>query len=65
MSLKLSIKSESLGNERNVDHFMYWRKYDTKKNAEYIQNGKEIQHKNRHRNTKCAFISSHKNSGPM
>lgn len=28
--LKLSIKSESLGNERDVDHFMYWRKYDIK-----------------------------------
>lgn len=63
--LKLSIKSESLGNERDVDHFMYWRKYDIKKNAEYVLDSKEIQHKNTQRNTKCVFISSHKNAGPM
>ena len=60
-SLKLPIKSETVGNERDVDHFMYWRKYDIKKNAEYLPDDKEI----RHRNTKCAFISSHKNSGQI
>jgi hypothetical protein len=51
-SLKLPIKSESIGNERDVDHFMSWRKYGIKKNAEYLQGDKEIQHKNKHRNTK-------------
>jgi hypothetical protein len=44
-SLKLPIKSESIGNERDVYHFMYWRKYDIKKNAEYLLDDKEIQHK--------------------
>jgi hypothetical protein len=37
--LKLPIKSESFGNERDVDHFIYWRKYDIK-NAEYLLDDK-------------------------
>jgi hypothetical protein len=63
-SLKLPIKPESLGNEMVVDHFMYWREYDMKI-AEYLLDDKEIQPQNKQRNTKCAFMSSNKNAGPM
>jgi hypothetical protein len=64
-SLKVSTKSESFENESNVDYFTYWRKCDIKKNAEYLLDDKEIQHKNKHRNTKCTFISRNKKAGPM
>jgi hypothetical protein len=64
-SLKLPIKPESLGNEMDVDHFMYWREYDMKKKAEYLLDDKQIQPQTKQRNTKCAFMSSNKNSGTM